>query len=234
MTITISNNALPAHARHQHEEDIIPAPAGGCPAPSASAPAAALDAPSAEANGNGHAKVTISHATGSETNPFVTITIAEPAVAAHRRHQHEEDIIPAPEAGCPAAAPAAALTVPGTTRETPGLAIVPAAPAPAAAAPAAPAAGETPAASDDRVAVLGETVAGEPAAGGGDDDNPAVAGDVERRESGADSGANAKANAGSSLPFTGLDLALVVALGLGALLAGVALRRSLNAHRPTA
>jgi hypothetical protein len=34
--ITISNNALPAHRRHQDGRDIIPAPAAGCPGPSAS------------------------------------------------------------------------------------------------------------------------------------------------------------------------------------------------------
>lgn len=46
-------------------------------------------------------KVTICHATGSETNPYVRITISDSAVEAHRRHQDREDIIPAPAAGCP-------------------------------------------------------------------------------------------------------------------------------------
>jgi hypothetical protein len=32
--ITISNNAIPAHQRHQDGRDIIPAPAGGCPSTS--------------------------------------------------------------------------------------------------------------------------------------------------------------------------------------------------------
>ncbi|MEA2498332.1 MAG: hypothetical protein QOH26_737 [Actinomycetota bacterium] len=40
-------------------------------------------------------KVTLCHATGSTTNPFVKITIAAPAaVNAHIEHQHGEDIIP--------------------------------------------------------------------------------------------------------------------------------------------
>ena len=52
-------------------------------------------------NGNDGDKVTICHATGSATNPFVEITISVNAVAAHERHQDGEDIIPAPAGGCP-------------------------------------------------------------------------------------------------------------------------------------
>jgi hypothetical protein len=43
--------------------------------------------------------VTICHATGSATNPYVMVTISENAVAAHRAHQGREDIIPA-TVGC--------------------------------------------------------------------------------------------------------------------------------------
>jgi hypothetical protein len=44
VTITTSNNALPAHSRHQDGRDIIPAPAGGCPtaSPQPAAPAPAV------------------------------------------------------------------------------------------------------------------------------------------------------------------------------------------------
>src|SRR5206468_6519943 len=52
-------------------------------------------------------KVTICHATGSASNPYVRITISEAALAAHRAHQDGRDIIPAPAGGCP--------TGPGTT-----------------------------------------------------------------------------------------------------------------------
>jgi RTX calcium-binding nonapeptide repeat (4 copies) len=46
-------------------------------------------------------KVTICHATGSATNPYVQVTISENAVPAHKRHQDRQDIIPAPATGCP-------------------------------------------------------------------------------------------------------------------------------------
>jgi hypothetical protein len=44
-------------------------------------------------------KVTICHATGSATNPYIVITISESAVKAHSAHQGREDIIPA-TVGC--------------------------------------------------------------------------------------------------------------------------------------
>ena len=40
-------------------------------------------------------KVTLCHATGSATNPYVKITVAAPAAYAHTRHQGERDIVPA-------------------------------------------------------------------------------------------------------------------------------------------
>jgi len=43
-------------------------------------------------------KVTICHATSSETNPWVTITVARAALKAHEGHG---DLIPAPPGGCP-------------------------------------------------------------------------------------------------------------------------------------
>jgi pyocin large subunit-like protein len=54
-----------------------------------------------DGNGNNDGKVTICHATGSATNPYVEITISVNAVAAHERHQDGRDIIPAPAGGCP-------------------------------------------------------------------------------------------------------------------------------------
>lgn len=47
---------------------------------------------------NGSEKITICHATASETNPFVEITISVKGLQGHLHH--EGDIIPAPEEGC--------------------------------------------------------------------------------------------------------------------------------------
>ncbi|MCI0529010.1 MAG: LPXTG cell wall anchor domain-containing protein [Nitrospira sp.] len=48
------------------------------------------------ATGNGNEKVTLCHATGSEHNPYVLITVSKHAAKAHANHQDKEDIIPAP------------------------------------------------------------------------------------------------------------------------------------------
>lgn len=48
-------------------------------------------------------KIIICHATGSETNPFVEITISVTGLNGHMFH--EGDIIPAPEEGCDVLAP---------------------------------------------------------------------------------------------------------------------------------
>lgn len=122
--ITVSNKALKAHRHHHDGRDIIPAPAGGCPKPAAAAKGDKAKAKDKSAKG--HAKVRICHATGSETNPYVLITIAEPAVAAHKRHQDGRDLIPAPigpdgKAYCPAPSsgtPAPANGAPGSSDDT--------------------------------------------------------------------------------------------------------------------
>ncbi len=51
-----------------------------------------------------HEKITICHATGSATNPFVQITISKNGLHGHAKHQDGRDIIPAPAGGCPTAA----------------------------------------------------------------------------------------------------------------------------------
>src|SRR5882757_7591555 len=64
---------------------------------------------------NGHpGKTTICHSTGSAKNPFVEITIADPAVAAHARHHDGDDIIPAPAGGCDTAGLSAGSSANGT------------------------------------------------------------------------------------------------------------------------
>lgn len=102
--ITIDLNALNGHAGHQHEEDIIPAnngkvlPGGqnldkvdvwnaGCAKPGGN--------PAGPPKDNDK-KITICHATSSEKNPYVVLSIALQGLNGHggAHHQHSEDIIP--------------------------------------------------------------------------------------------------------------------------------------------
>ncbi|WP_457962766.1 hypothetical protein M1E17_14795 [Arthrobacter sp. D1-29] len=102
--ITISLSGLNGHVGHQHSEDIIPANSGsvlpggqnlhkvdwwnaGCVKPGG-----AVTPP----KGNGDHKITICHATGSASNPFVVITISLNGLNGHAGagHQNGEDIIP--------------------------------------------------------------------------------------------------------------------------------------------
>ncbi len=111
--ITVSSNALPAHAAHG---DIIPAPPGGCPAgltvtatttaSTGSQSPTATNTPTATGTGTPGAsptasaqKITICHATGSAKNPYVLITIDINGLNGHSKHPG--DIIPAPPGGCP-------------------------------------------------------------------------------------------------------------------------------------
>ena len=61
--------------------------------------------PAASALADTSSKVTICHATESLRKPYVKITIARSAEAAHSAHQDGRDIIPAPDAGCDAVTP---------------------------------------------------------------------------------------------------------------------------------
>ena len=64
--ITISNNAVPAHQRHQDGRDIVPAPAGGCPGASESQPSTATTA----ASGPQDQRLTV---TAPSTAPSTTV-----------------------------------------------------------------------------------------------------------------------------------------------------------------
>jgi len=153
---------------------------------------------------NTHAKAgktTICHATGSATNPYVTITISNNALPAHSRHQDGRDIIPAPAGGCPTGQ---------QTEQTP---------APTAAqqqTAATPPAGQ----------VLGETVSGSSPSQSGPTSAPAgsVLGATTSGGSPSASASPAatatRAASSSSLPFTGTDAIIVAILGLAALLLG--------------
>lgn len=98
--ITISENGLNGHnAQGVHDGDIVPAPAGGCPGGDKG------DHDDDDDNGSDSKKVTICHATGSEKNPYVVITIAEKAwLNGHKDgHNGHADIYPVPAKGCHAA-----------------------------------------------------------------------------------------------------------------------------------
>jgi len=60
-------------------------------------------------NKNQNDKITLCHATGSATNPYVEITVSV-AGATHGHAKHPGDIIPAPADGCPEATPVTATT----------------------------------------------------------------------------------------------------------------------------
>jgi hypothetical protein len=80
--IQVSVNGLNGHGKHTG--DIIPAPESGCPA-------STLEI----VNG----KISICHATGSETNPYNEITISVNGLNGHSGHPN--DIYPVPANGCP-------------------------------------------------------------------------------------------------------------------------------------
>lgn len=67
-----------------HTNDLVPAPVGGCP----TVPVVVEDG-----------KITICHATSSETNPYNEISISVNGLNGHA--SHIGDIFPVPEDGCP-------------------------------------------------------------------------------------------------------------------------------------
>jgi hypothetical protein len=177
---------------------------------------------------HGHdGKITICHATGSATNPYVIITISVNGLNGHRDHQDGRDIIPAPEGGCPAASnPENPGNPPGgdnpgaNTPNPPGPTVTQTAPPPATIT--APATTPPPGAQ----AVLGERVTAparsqKPAgrtqvkganASGGTTPTPAAAQQPLRAAAG-------------TLPFTGTDALLVAFIGSLLLLTGLATMR---------
>jgi hypothetical protein len=215
--ITISMNAWAAHQRHQDGRDMHPVPAGGCPGgDSSSGPGDGGKGKAKKGKkgkkGKEHRKVTICHATGSETNPYVLITIDEHALPAHQAHQHGQDIVE-PTGPCPGA------TIPGGVGNPPtGIVSRGGGELPGAGQLAA---GESPAAEAE---VLGVSDEGEGAAGAAPDDEQGVLG--LNQGSGPEDAAEASAESGGSLPFTGLGLGLLAAVGLVLALAGMRLRRS--------
>jgi hypothetical protein len=201
--ITISANALPAHQRHQDGRDIYPAPPGGCPGGTSSS------GEHGQGNAQEHGKVTICHATGSETNPYVLITVDEHALKAHTSHQDGEDIVN-PTGPCPGA------TIPTGLGNPPSGILSP----PGGQAPGS---GELAAGGQPGSGLLGESEQGELGSQGAPEEQGAVLG---ANAGGGNEAGAARDTSGSSLPFTGLQLLVMAAAGLVLGLAGFRLRRS--------
>lgn len=216
----------PAHGRRSTQKPQAPQRAA-----SQSAPAAKQDrsqsrpTPSRGNSAIARERVTFCHATGSATNPYVEITTSRSAVIhAHDRHQDGRDIIPVPAGGCPAQESATAgrqarsgargaAATPAGTPTADRMASVLATPG-----PATPEAVLAPVAlthelvpTREEHGVLGAAASSAP------EDDAAEA---------APRGEVATVDAEGGLPFTGLELLVVVAAGVAALLAGVALHRA--------
>src|SRR4051812_5881906 len=194
--ITISDNGVPAHDRHQNDEDIIPAD-GDCPGGASGGKEHGKE--------NEHGKVTICHATGSETNPFVRITVSVNALPAHTRHQNEEDIVN-PQGDCPSSAVPAGVGNPPSGIVSGNTQL---AGAPESGAGEAPASG---------VMGVSEESGTSPAA-----DEGGVLG--AQAEGGVEGATQIASTSGGSLPFTGLAIGLLVALGALLALTGLVLHR---------
>jgi hypothetical protein len=187
-----------------------------------------------ESSGGGQTKVTICHSTGSATNPYVTITIAEPAVKAHARHHDGRDIIPAPASGCPTGEQRSVERAGGASGTVQSG--DPAAPVLPAGAPVTPAG----APSGERRVETGGVLTSSEMGSGGSKGRIGVLGAIETEPGdrelvplAAETAPAGDDDADRALPFTGLELALVALGGLVALLLGLALRRATQT-RPTA
>jgi hypothetical protein len=174
---------------------------------------------------NTHAKagkMTICHATGSATNPYVTITISNNAIPAHRRHQDGRDIIPAPGGGCP--------TGQQSQSQQPSTETPPAGPTTQTAAPATQ---QTTAPGTSQVLGESTTSGSSPSSTTTGSSTPSTGSVLGATTSGSSPSASTspaatatRAASSSSLPFTGTDAIIVAILGLAALLIGVSMRRA--------
>jgi hypothetical protein len=188
-----------------------------------------------KANNFGHGKITICHATKSVKNPYVEITISVNGLHGHgpaddpRHHEGSwQDIIPAPAGGCPSEVQPQGqpqgdqhpTQQPQVTQSVAGLPPV---------APVVPevATFNAPNGVSPQSMVLGERVAGVR--------RPAKKSTGATKVLGANAaGGNAPGAAlavrhvskHASLPFTGLELAIILIAAAAALLGGVALRRA--------
>lgn len=188
-------------------------------------------------------KITICHATRSQTNPYVEITISVNGLNGHgpaadpRHHAGSwKDIIPAPAGGCPTTVtpeqqtetkteqPTTTTTTTTTTPEQTVANIVAPAPEVAATAP-----GNSESAPGQQ-AVLGARAQGTSPAEDESAEAPGQSKVLGATASGtapkAATAAVAEKNASGSLPFTGFELPFVLLIAAAALLGGFALRRA--------
>jgi hypothetical protein len=181
-------------------------------------------------------KITICHATKSNTNPYVEITISVNGLHGHgpaedpRHHEGSwKDIIPAPEGGCPTTVPTtttdttSTTTTTTTTTQTVAALVAPTTPEVAVTAPAA-------ATAPAEQAVLGVQAAGGNAPAE-DDDTPGASKVLGATASGTTApkaalAARAADDEDGTLPFTGFELAVILLAAAAALLGGFALRRA--------
>jgi len=208
-----------APAPKQHSAGAAPSRPVAPPAPKPKQQPAVAKAP-AKAK---HGKTTICHHTGSATNPWVTITIADPALKAHRRHG---DLIPAPAGGCPKPEQQDAAEVPlglGASLPGPTTTVAPAEAAPVTAASSPITATSQ---SQPKGAVLGTTATSRSTAR----TRGSVRAVSAASRSSAPVAAEAAIETGGRMPYTGWPLWLVAMTGAAALLAGFALRRAHGTH----
>lgn len=99
----VAKAASPPGQEKKDDPPAAPAAQPAAPAPEPAAPASQPVTPASPPVTTQQAsKTTICHATGSSSNPFVEIEVADSALPAHQGHG---DIIPAPAGGCPGPSP---------------------------------------------------------------------------------------------------------------------------------
>ena len=169
-------------------------------------------------------KTTICHATGSATNPYVTITISNNAVPAHQRHQDGRDIIPAPAGGCPSGTIGGAQQTPATGQQEQSQQAQAPASTQQQTATAAPTTGSS------TTGAAPSSSSGKHSSGSSPGEQQGILGTSASGTSPSASSSAAatatRAASSSALPFTGTDAIVVAILGLAAVLLGVTVRRA--------
>lgn len=211
--ITISTAGLAGHGGHAH--DIVPAPAEGCPT-------GAVGRPGPTPPG----KITICHATGSQTNPFVIITVSTSAIPAHTGHG---DIIPAPASGICTAGNGVTPPPGGVTPSGPGAGgPAPSGQVPGGGAPTATRGGPEPQPGPgEPTSVEGERTEGGGQPADGVSPGPQVRGvraaGAEQRQAGGTVVAGERAQ--GQLPVTGFGLVSTIGIALTLLAISAGIRR---------